>query len=88
MPPSNPMSQADAAAVLQHAKQLLGEAATFTDKLFDKSQAYNNAIILAGFGGLFCIARCYRANTHQADASGHRHITRCLSYDLCGVRHL
>ena len=34
---------------------MLREAGAFTEKAFDKGQAYNNALILAGFGGLFAL---------------------------------
>jgi hypothetical protein len=37
------------------AQKLLAEAKKLSDDLFEKSQAFNNIIILAGFGGLFAL---------------------------------
>lgn len=45
----------NANATLQRSKELLAESAKVAEILFEKSQAYNSAIILAGFGGLFAL---------------------------------
>jgi hypothetical protein len=49
------ISQLDAQKALQDSKQLIQEASALTEKLFDKGQAYNNALTLVGFGGLFAL---------------------------------
>ncbi len=55
MPPVDSNMLAVANATLKRSQELLAEAATFSEKLFEKSQVYNNAIILAGYGGLFVL---------------------------------
>jgi hypothetical protein len=53
MPPVT--STPDPLDVLRQSKQNLDQAAVFTEKAFEKGQAYNTAIILTGFGGLFAL---------------------------------
>jgi hypothetical protein len=59
MPPltTNPIEPAE---ILKQSRQILQEAAAFTEKTFEKGQAYNTAIILAGFGGLFALLAATR----------------------------
>ena len=54
-----PMS--DTNSVIHQARQLVQEATVLTEKLFDKAQSYNNALILAGFGGLFALLATTKA---------------------------
>lgn len=44
-----------ATSALQQAHKLLAEAQAVSTNMFDKSQAYNQALIIAGYGGLFAL---------------------------------
>lgn len=45
----------DPYAALDRAKKILDEAAELSKSLFEKGQAYNNALVIAGFGGLLAL---------------------------------